>query len=237
MRLHTPFEALERSAGSGVAVFHRASPLAKVTMLSLCVTGAWCSRSLGPLVASALISVSLVAATGPLGRGLVPLVIYPAAVGSLFSALMAPTASAFVLTLSRLLAISSCLVLVAGTTPVGQALSLTAWLLPPVANDAVLATYRSLYVLLERLDTRLAAARMRGLRPGTLRDLHLTLCVLGNLLLSAFDDAACAAQAAGMRTRGPLTHRQRIRTSPSDWAPVSVGLLYVGLALAWRVDR
>ncbi|MDP2857002.1 MAG: energy-coupling factor transporter transmembrane component T [Bacillota bacterium] len=206
-------------------------------MLSLCVTAAWSSRFPAPPAASALVSVLLICATGGMGRHLPPLVVYPLAAGSLFSALMAPTLSAFVLMLSRLLSISSCLVLVAGTTPVNQVLSLTAWFLPPVVNDALLATYRSLFVLLERLDTRLAAAKIRGLRPGTWRDMAFSVSVVGNLLISAFDDATRAAEATGIRARGPLSQRQRITLSSCDWAPLSVGLVYAGLALAGGLGR
>ena len=232
MSFHAHFEALERSAGSGTSIFHRASPGSKVAMLALCVAAAWSSRFPTPPAASAIVSMALVSAAGQMGSHLPTLIIYPLAVGSLFSALMAPTTGAIVLMLSRLLAISSCLVLVAGTTPVNQILSLTAWFLPPVVNDALLATYRSLFVLLERLDTRIAAARIRGLRPGTWRDMALSASVVGNLLISAFDDAARAGEATGIRARGPLVQRQRITLSSCDWAPLSVGLVYVGLALA-----
>ncbi len=237
MSLHGHFEAVERCASSGASVFHRASPASKLAMLMLCILTAWSNAHFAPSAASALLTVTLTAWVSRLGRHLVAFLIYPVVLGSFFAALVAPTTKGMLVVISRLAAISSCVALVASTTPAHLVLGLTAWLLPPVVNDSLLATYRGVFVLLERLDTRFAAARMRGLRPGSWRDMGFGVSVAANLLVSAFDDAGRLAEATGIRANGPLAGRQPVALRAQDWAPLSIGLVYVGLALAGRWAR
>jgi len=237
MSLHRHFEAVERCASSGSSIFHRASPASKLAMLTLCVLAAWSSALSAPSVASALLTAVLAAWASRMGRRLAGFLIYPVTLGSLYAALVAPTTNALLLHISRLAAISSCVALVASTTPAHRMLGLTAWFLPPVVNDSLLATYRAVFVLLERLDTRLAAARMRGLRLGSWRDAGFAASVAGNLLVSAFDDAGRLSEAIGIRANGPLADRQPIALSALDWAPLSVGLAYICLALVGRWAR
>ncbi len=206
-------------------------------MLTVCILAAWSNARSAPSIVSALLTLILAAWASRLGRHLLGFLVYPVAVGSLFAMLVAPSTSDLLVVISRLAAISSCVALVASTTPAHHVLGLTAWFLPPVVNDSLLATYRGVFVLLERLDKRLAAARMRGLWSGSWRDLGFAASVVANLLVSAFDDAGRLSEATGIRANGPLAGRQPVALCVQDWAPVSVGLVYTGLALAGRWVR
>lgn len=106
--------------------------------------------------------------------------------------------------------------------------------LPSLLVDALLLTYRSLFILLHRWDHLWAALRLRhGLdwrRPG--RSLQALAPALGGLLLGAMDRSESLYEA--MRVRGYRGRIAPARATPWGWAdllPLGLGLLSLAMVL------
>jgi energy-coupling factor transporter transmembrane protein EcfT len=225
---------LDYCSVSGKSLLHRSSPLGKGVLVCACVVAAWLSVRPDAPAVMATTNLAGILAFGGAGLRAALLLAYPVLAGAAFAVLSAPSPAAIILTLSRIAAISSCVILTMLTTPFHEVFGLTAWVLPHLLNETLVATYKSLFDLLERLGTQLEAARVRGVRFGAARDIPVVASALGNALLNAIDGAARAGEALAVRSSGSFAYRSEVALRRADWLPLGAAVIYLAIALALR---
>lgn len=210
--------AVDRWAYSNAGFLHHAPLVTKTlgaAVLLTMVVATW-----SPLILVAVVvAIYVLAAVGRLPlRLMATLALYPMA----FSALLALTGgfglgggTAIVL---KAYAAASVALLVGLTTPYPAIFGALGRVLPPFLNDALLMTYRSLFILGDTMGNLLNTVHLRGALSirnpmGALRSIGLAL---GNLVLATYDLAQ--ADYDIMRVRG---YHERIRISGAAPAGVS----------------
>jgi energy-coupling factor transporter transmembrane protein EcfT len=164
--------AIDLNATTGVSRLHRASPVTKLVAFGLVLAAVVVQQNLFVVLACLLLAVALaVGMRLPLRKVLV-LAAYPGLFAVVFA--MAAALGAIVLVFS---------------TPYPQIFAPLQRVLPEVVGDALLMTYRSLFLLAEKFERLRIAIRLRsGLTPGhPIRAARATAGALGSLVLYAFD--------------------------------------------------
>lgn len=150
-------------ANNKASYLHRAAPLAKVTAAFMVILAAVVARDWPVLLAIyALIAVAVAAARLPLIK-LVTLAAYPAIFTALFiiSSWDGSLARPAVLLLRSMTAALASVLLIS-TTPYPEVFATLRPLMPRLVNDGLLLTYRSIFILLERMADLMRALRLRG---------------------------------------------------------------------------
>lgn len=231
---------IDASATLGRSWLHRVSPVSKLVALALVLAATiitWNVLFLGSL-ALTLVAVAVSARLG--GGLLLTLMGYPAAFATIFALSAATTPLGGVtIVLKAVTAALGAIVLVL-TTPYPYIFAPLQRVLPPLVGDALLMTYRSLFLLLEKFGNLLTAARLRaGLRGRhPVRSALAATRALGGLLIYSFDLAQRSYDI--MRMRG---YEGRLHvTVPRSVSPRVDGALIAGaagllvLSVTWRVE-
>lgn len=230
--------ALDRSAVLGDTLLHRAAPTSKLVAAGL-LLGAVVSVN-DPLIAAGL-ALSLVGAVAavrlPL-RTMLPLALYPAlfALVFAFAAAPGPVTGAVVV----LKAVTAALVVVTlmFSTPYPQVFAPLQRVVPTIVGDALLMTYRSLFILADKFGDLLRAVRLRsGISARQpIRAARATTRALGGLLLYSFD--LSQREYDILRVRG---YEGRLRVSPrastepaADAAAIAYAVIILLVVLAFR---
>lgn len=182
---------IDRSAVSGTSVLHRAAPGAKLTALALVLVAVTTSSNALVLAAVAVALVAGVAGARLDLRLALGLATYPALFAAVFAFASAPSASdAVTIVLKAVTAALAAVVLVL-TTPYPQIFSHVQRVLPGLAGDALLMTYRTFFLLAERFGNLLRAVRLRsgvvGGRSSLVRTVRVVGSALGSLVLYAVE--------------------------------------------------
>jgi len=150
-------------AVSGRSSLHRASALSKLLAAGLLVSAVIVTGDVFVLLAIYLvIAAGVVVARLPLARVLT-IAAYPALFALLFSisrwtgSLVEP-----LLITGKAMTAAAVMVLLITTTPYPQLFAVLRRFLPALVSDALLITYRSLFILLELLNDLLMSLRLRG---------------------------------------------------------------------------
>jgi cobalt/nickel transport system permease protein len=181
--------AVDVSATTGCSGLHRASPLTKLAAFALVLTATVAQDNAFVVLGIALLLASLVLGSR-LRAGLVfSLAAYPGLFALVFAFAAAPdwlTGSLFVL--KAVTAALAAVTLIA-TTPYPQVFAPLQRVLPGIVGDALLMTYRSLFLLVEKFERLRTAVRLRsGLSRGApVRAMRAAASSLGGLVLYAFD--------------------------------------------------
>lgn len=233
------FGHIDRTATAGTSAAHHASPSAK--LIAFALTVAAITMSVNVLVVAgicaALIGVAM-ALRLPM-RTLLTLGAYP----GLLAAVFAVAASAGLLELALVVAkactAAAAALLVVLTTPYPAIFAPIQRVLPPLVGDALLMTYRSLFLLVERFSHVLTAARLRagvvGRRP--LRSARLITSSLASSVLYSVDLSQRTYDVMylrGYEGRIVAGHGEGHSNSASVGA-VAAGTLIAGLATLWRL--
>lgn len=231
---------IDESATLGTSWLHRVSPVSKLVAFAFVLTAAiasWNVLVIGSLtlaLAAAAVSARLKA------RLILPLVGYPAAFAAIFafSAATSPLGGATIVLKAVTAALGAIIVVL--TTPYPYVFAPIQRVVPTIVGDALLMTYRSLFLLLEKFANLLTAARLRaGLRGRhPVRSARMTTRALGGLLIYSFDLSQRSYDI--MRMRG---YEGRLHvTLPKSAAPRLDAALLAGAALLlaasviWRVE-
>jgi energy-coupling factor transporter transmembrane protein EcfT len=230
---------IDASATLGDSWLHRVAPTSKLVAFALllgAVIASWNVLVVGSLALS-LVAVAVSARLD--GRMLVALAGYPA----LFALIFAFSASTSMLggvtiVLKAVTAALGAVILIL-TTPYPYVFAPIQRIVPSIVGDALLMTYRSLFLLLEKFGNLLTASRLRaGLSAGhPLRSARATTRALGGLLIYSFDLSQCSYDI--MRVRG---YEGRLRvTLPRSAAPHVDAMLIAGavallaVSITWRL--
>jgi energy-coupling factor transporter transmembrane protein EcfT len=231
--------ALDRSAVLGDSLLHRAAPTTKLVAAGMLIAATITTAD--PLVTGG-IALSLIGVATLLRlplKTVLALALYAGIFAAVFAFGAAPgpvTATLFVLK-----AISSALVVVTlmMTTPYPQVFAPLQRALPTVVGDALLMTYRSLFLLAEKFSDLLRAVRLRaGLRARQpVRSAQATTRALGGLLLYSLDLAQREYDI--LRLRGYERGFRVASRSGADGTAGTATLMYavvvLGAALAFRL--
>ncbi|HET6497481.1 MAG TPA: energy-coupling factor transporter transmembrane component T [Coriobacteriia bacterium] len=231
---------IDASATLGRSWLHRVSPVSKLLALTLVLAATivtWNVLLLGSL------ALTLVAAavSARLAGGLVATLIgYPAAFATIFAVSAATTPLGGVTIVLKAVTAALGAILLVLTTPYPFIFAPVQRVLPPLVGDALLMTYRSLFLLLEKFGNLLTAARLRaGLRGRhPVRSARAATHALGGLLIYSFDLAQRSYDI--MRIRG---YEGRLRvTVPRSASPRADGALIataaglLALSVTWRIE-
>jgi energy-coupling factor transporter transmembrane protein EcfT len=220
--------AVDLSATTGTSGLHRASPLTKLAAFALVLAATVAQQNAFVVLGIALVLSSLVLGSR-LRAGLVfSLAAYPGLFALVFAFAAAPewlTGSLFVL--KAVTAALAAVTLIA-TTPYPQVFAPLQRVLPEIVGDALLMTYRSLFLLVEKFERLLMAVRLRSGLAGRspVRAARAGASALGGLVLYAFDLAEREYDV--MRLRG---YEGRLRvTLPRAARPAFDAALLAGAA-------
>ena len=230
--------AVDRSAVIGDTLLHRAAPVSKLWATGLLLAAVVTVDD--PLVALGL-ALSLVGAGAavrlPL-RSMLPLAAYPAVFAVVFALAAAPgpvTGALFVL---KAVTAALAVVTLMFSTPYPQVFAPIQRITPTIVGDALLMTYRSLFILAEKFGDLLRAVRLRSGIPvrQPVRAARATVRALGGLLLYSldlsqreYDILRVRGYEGGMRVR---PHRSTDRSA--DVAALLYAALILAAVLAFR---
>lgn len=176
-------------ATTGTSPLHGASAVTKLIAFAFVLAAIVVQQNLFVVLACALaLSAVVIAARLPL-RAVFGLAAYPGLFALVFAFAAAPDALTGALFVTRAVAASLGAVILLFVTPYPQIFAPLQSVLPEVLGDALLMTYRSLFLLAEKFERLRRAIRLRsGLSHGhPLRAARATAAAFGSLVLYAFD--------------------------------------------------
>ena len=230
--------AVDRSAVLGHTLLHRAAPRSKLVAAGLLLAAVVTVND--PLVAAGL-ALSLVGAGAavrlPL-RHMLPLALYPALFAVVFAFAAAPGPATGALFVLKAVTAALAIITLMFSTPYPQVFAPVQRITPAIVGDALLMTYRSLFILAEKFSDLLRAVRLRsGISARQpVRAAQATTRALGGLLLYSldlsqreYDILRLRGYEGGMRVR---PHHSTDRSA--DVAALLYGALMLAVVLAFR---
>ena len=230
--------AIDRSATRGDGPLRAASPITKLVALATVIATVLVSWNVLVLagVALALLAVAL---WGRLRVGFaVGLAAYPAVFALVFAFASAPDLMTAAVIVAKAVCSALAAVVVVLSTPYPQIFAPVQKVTPGLVGDALLMTYRSTFILLDKFSHLLRAAKLRsGVRAGQpVRAARATANALGGLLLYSIDLAQHDYDI--MRLRG---YEGRLRVAPqrstnprADVTLMAGALALLAVSITWR---
>lgn len=232
---------VDQAATSGTSPLHRASARAKLVALGLVLAAVVASDGVLIPVAIALALAATILAMKIPARAAFILAAYPAFFAALFAVSTASGAAVGFAMVAKASAAGLAAIVVVLTTPYPQVFAPLQAITPPIVGDALLLTYRSVFLLADKFSDLVRAVRLRsGLsRRGFATSARAVSRALGGLLLYSFDLSQRTYDV--MRLRG-YEGRLRAGALPRsmtavDAAVVTAGVLTLAASLAWRLHR
>ncbi len=230
---------IDTSAVSGRTALHRSSSVSKLLALTAVMAAVVVQNDVLVVTAVAGVLAAVVLGTRLPGRLAFALASYPALFALVFAFAGAPDALTGALFVAKATTAALAVVTVMLTTPYPQVFAPLQAITPRIVGDAMLMTYRSLFLLAGQLSDLMRAVRLRaGVSFGRpVRAARATVTALGPLLLYAFDLSQRSYDV--MRLRG-YTGRLRAAIPPSsrpavDAALLAGSLLILVTAAVWRL--
>lgn len=231
--------AVDQSATLGRSWLHRASPVAKLIAFAVTLAAVVVTWNVIVVASLAILLVATATSARLKPRLTYGLALYPGLFALVFAASSAPSLLVGAVIVLKAVTAALAAVIVVLTTPYPQVFAPVQRIVPSIVGDALLMTYRSTFLLLEKFGNLMRAVRLRsGLTAGhPVRAARATTSALGGLLLYSFDLSQRDYDV--MRLRG---YEGRLRAPlPHGESRVLDVLLVAGAALAlatsglWRV--
>jgi energy-coupling factor transporter transmembrane protein EcfT len=226
-------------ATHGSSALHAAVPGAKLGAFALVLGAVVLGNNVLLLLAILLLLLAVaVWARLPLGR-MLPLALYSGMFAALFAFAIAPGWLGAALIVGKAITAAFAAVTLLFTTPYPFIFAPIQRWLPAVLSDALLMTYRSVFLMIDRFDQVLTAARLRAGLVGAdpVRSAGVLARGLGGMLLYSVDLSQRTYEV--MRLRGYdgrlAVHPPRSRRPAVDVALVLGGAAVLGASLSWRV--
>ena len=230
--------ALDRSAVTGSSALHRTAPPAKLVAAALVLAAV--VNVTDPLVVTG-IALTLAGAGAALRlplRHMLPLALYPSLFALVFAFAAAPGPVTGALFVFKAVTAALTVVTLMFTTPYPQVFAPIQRITPVLVGDALLMTYRSLFILGEKSADLLRAVRLRSgvSARQPVRAAQATTRALGGLLLYTFDLSQREYDILRLRGyEGGLRVTPQRGTSAGGAAGAIVfGALALGCSLAFR---
>jgi cobalt/nickel transport system permease protein len=230
--------AIDRSGTQGTSWLHRATPRSKLIAVALVLAAAIVSWNF--LVLASLVLVLVAAAiSADLDLKLtLTLSLYPAFFAAIFAFAAQPSWLGALVIVLKAVAAAMAVVIIILTTPYPQVFAPLQRIAPGLVGDALLMTYRTFFLLLERFADVVRAIRLRaGIGRSPLRAVRMGAASLGNVLLYSVDLAQREYDV--MRLRG-YSGRLEINLPTHHWKTAEIGLVSVAafalaLSALWRL--
>lgn len=180
---------VDTSAVMGASPAHRAAPAAKLLAFGLVLASVVFSTNVLMVAGLAIALAAAVPAWRLPGRAVFSLAAYPALFAIVFAFAAAPNLLTGSLFVAKAVTAALASLLLVFTTPYPQVFAPLQAIVPSVVGDAMLMTYRSLFLLADKFGHLLTAIRLRsGLAKGhPVRAARATASALGGLLLYSID--------------------------------------------------
>jgi energy-coupling factor transporter transmembrane protein EcfT len=181
--------AVDLSSTTGCSALHGAAPVTKLVSFGFVLAAVVVQQNLLVVIAIGM-ALSALAIGSRLRLGLVfGLAAYPGIFAIVFAFAAAPDALTGSLFVAKAVTSALAAVVLICTTPYPQVFAPVQRIVPGVVGDAMLMTYRSLFLLAEKSDRLRIAVRLRsGLaRRQPIRAARAAAAALGGLVLYAFD--------------------------------------------------
>jgi energy-coupling factor transporter transmembrane protein EcfT len=181
--------AIDLSATSGRSRLHSAAPTAKLAAFVLVLAAVVIQQNLLIVAACGLLLASVVIANRLPLRAVFGLAAYPAIFAVVFAFAAAPDPFTGALFVARAVSAALAAVALVFVTPYPQLFAPLQRVLPEIVGDAMLMTYRSLFLLADKFEHLRLAIRLRsGLSRGRpVRAARASASALGSLVLYALD--------------------------------------------------
>ena len=229
---------LDRSAVSGNSHLHHAAPRTKLLAFALVLASIVVSTNLFIVLAVTFVLLAIIAAERLPARSMLPLAAYPALFAAVFAFASAPDALAAALIIAKAVTAALAAVTLMFTTPYPQVFAALQRVTPGLVGDALLMTYRAIFILADKLADLTRAVRLRAGLSGAhpIRSAKATTRALGGLLLYSLDLSQREYDVLVLRGySGRLKVAERPSTSPgTDRALVAGAAAILGTAALWR---
>ena len=229
---------VDRSAVLGTTPLHRAAATSKLVAAGLVLASVVVATDPLVVAGTALALVAIAAALGLPLRPMLILALYPALFALIFAFAAAPGPVTGALFVFKAITSALAFVTLMFTTPYPQVFAPVQRITPTVVGDALLMTYRSLFLLAEKFGDLLRAVRLRaGLSARQpIRSARGTMRALSGLLLYSLDLAEREYDILHLRGyEGGLRVTPQPSTAPvADRASVGFGLLALMISAAFR---
>jgi len=210
----------------GDSALHRIGAPAKLVAFTLVLSAVLVTTNVLVIVALALSLIAVVVGLRLPARTLLGFAAYPAIFAALFA--LATTAGwlGVVLVVGKALCAALAAVLLTFTTPYPHIFAPIQRVLPAILGDSALMTYRSLFLLLDRMDKTLTSVRLRAGRPRSLTSgARMATTALGGVLFYSIDLSQRTYDV--MRLRG---YEGRLMVAPQASGPLTTRVATVALA-------
>ena len=182
--------AMDHMANNGDSFLHRARPVTKVCMTFLFLAGLIFSNQIGKAAILLVIPVIFILLSGVNIKEILHLAAYPLVFSLIFAFIrMQQSWTAGLLVMIKALGAALNLLVLLATTPYTDFFGVFSYVLPGAMVDVFLFTYRSLFILLDKLENMMRSIRLRGgFHPmRILFNLKNAAGALGVMTIQAFD--------------------------------------------------
>ncbi|MDO9557306.1 MAG: energy-coupling factor transporter transmembrane component T [Coriobacteriia bacterium] len=219
--------AVDRAAVLGTSRLHVTSARAKVIAFTLVLATVVVTNDVLVLLSALLLLLALAAGMGMPLRHMLPLALYPAVFAAVFAFASAPSVLSAVLIVGKAVTAALGSIVLMFSTPYPQVFAIIQRFVPGIVGDALLMTYRSLFLLAEKLTNLSTAIKLRAGLAGRqpVRAVGATTRALGGLVLYSLD--LSQREYDVLRLRG-YEGRLRVRTIPSADGAMDRALLLGG---------
>lgn len=226
-------------ATRGDSALHGVSPKAKLLAFALALSAVVVSSNLLVVISIGLALVAAAVAMRLPMRPMLALAAYPGLFAALFSLAAAPGILPAALIVSKAVVAALCALLLLFTTPYPQVFAPIQKLMPAVIGDALLMTYRSLFLLMERFSHVMTAARLRAgiLGKDPLRSARLVTRSLAGVMIYSIDLSQRTYDVMQLRgyDGGLVVTPIRSRSPLGPTVVLCGGLMLALVSLAWRL--
>ncbi len=217
--------AIDRSGTQGTSWLHRATPRSKLVATALVLAAAIVSWNFLVLASLALVLLAAAISAELDLKLTLTLALYPAFFAAVFAFASAPSWLGALVIVLKAVTAALAVVIVVLTTPYPQVFAPLQRVAPGIVGDALLMTYRTFFLLLERFSDVLRSIRLRsGAGRSPVRAVRMGAAALGNVLLYSIDLAEREYDV--MRLRGysgrleiSVPRHSWTRPRPSSCAP------------------
>ncbi len=182
--------ALDQMSNNGLSFLHRIRAMSKILMAGFFIVGVVATGSVLRLTALLFILAVLLVLSKNNLKEILHLAVYPLFFSSVFALLqLQHSYTAALLVVLKALGAAVTLLLLISTTPYIEIFSFFSLFMPALLVDIFVFTYRSLFILLDKLQSLLRSVKLKG---GShplkiLINLRNTAGMLGVLIIHSFD--------------------------------------------------
>ncbi len=228
---------IDHWASNGTGPMHRASTLSKVVFLLFVVAAAVVARNPYPLMAGYLGILAVATVSRLPWRKMVFLSLYAVVFALLYGVSLGGGWWLFVLLIFKSITPSLAMLTLIVSTPYPKIFALISAALPEIFAAGLFMTYRTLFILLDMMDSFASAIRLRGgFSPGSLfkNSANISRGIAMLLVLAVERASRLYAVMAVRGYSGSMAERGDIRLARPDWLPIMTGMAVLALAIVAR---